>query len=235
MNVLTTRALSYPDERGNHKELILMVSMPLEVKEYHWNCGFVTDPPMRPQIVHGVGIDFIQAFVECLRVVRLYFETVERSRRVHWQGMPDCGLPKYAEEPAPLGLKDIPPPLEIRGSRDILTTRAVGYRNESGDERELLLTVFVPFKADDETWSCGFTFDSPPFASIRYGVGADFIEALLDSLAKARTTFEGTAPKGWRPSEGEFNCDDLPYKIGRSFWLARDRPSAPETPDASAG
>lgn len=235
MNLLTTRALSYRDETGNAKDLLLEIFIPFEVSEYQWKCGFVTDPPLRPKIVYGVGVDFIHAFVECLRVVRLYFETLDRSRRVYWQEMPDCGLPKFTDEPASLDPKDIPPPQKVEGSMNVLTTRAVGYRDESGLETERRLTIFVPSKAEDEAWTCGFTFDAPPFESIRYGVGADFIEALLDGLAKARATFEGMTPKDCELLEENLNCDGFPYKIGRSFWIDSPRESSPDTPDVSAG
>jgi hypothetical protein len=233
MDVLTTRALSYTDETGNTKELILTVFVPFEASEYKWKCGFVTDPPLRPNITYGLGLDFICAVVACLWLARLHFETVERSRRVHWRGMPDCGLPELTDEPAAPDPTDVPPPVEIGESKDIFATRTVGYRDESGIERERYLTVFVPSK-EGEAWKCGFTFEPPPFASIRYGVGEDFIEALLDGLAKARAIFEETIPKGSVPSEEHFDCADLPYKIGRSFFLNSARESLLDTPDVSA-
>ena len=117
---------------------------------------------------------------------------------------------------------------------DVLTTRMLGYPDESGVEREILLTVFMPFKAEGEIWKCGFTFGAPENAPIRYGVGADLIEALLDGLAKARATFEGTVPKGWVTSGDLLDCSDLPYKIGRSFWTD-PAPEIPDMPDFSGG
>ena len=227
MNVLTTRALSYSDENGDKRELILTVFVPFQAKEYQWKCEFLFGPPINGKANHGVGADFIQAFVLCLHYARAYLGTWDVGRGAHWQEMLDCGLPETATRPAALGPADIPPPEGSAGNMDVLATREVGYRDEGGIERELLLTVFVPFKADDDMWKCGFTFDPPPSMSIRYGIGADFIEALLDSLAKARATFEGTAPKGWKPSEEGFACGDLPYKIGRSFWTDPAHESPP--------
>jgi hypothetical protein len=230
MDVLATRVLSYLDDNGNDSQLILTIFTPFKAKEYQWKCAFVFGQPIDGKVEYGVGIDFIQAFLNCVQIARGYFEGTELFGRCHWQGMLDCGLPWHTANAASLGPDDIPLPDESAESMDVLTIRAVGYRDESG-EREFLLTVFVPFKAEDEVWKCGFTFDPPPSATIRYGVGADSIEALLDGLAKARATFEGTAPKGWKPSEEAFDCNDFPYKIGRSFWTERAREPPPGMPD----
>lgn len=219
MDVLATRALSYPDKNGDEKEFLLTIFMPFEAKEGLWKCGFASDPPMSPRIIHGAGIDFIQAFVECLKVSRNWLESMSPFRQAHWQGVPGCGLPGLAERPASLGPADIPPPEGAAGPMNVLTTRILGYPDEGGVEKELLLIIFTPFKAEGETmWKCGFTFGPPENAPIRYGVGVDLIEAILDVLAKARATFEGIVPKGWKPSEDMLDCADLPFGIERSFW-----------------
>jgi hypothetical protein len=229
MDVLTTRVLSYPDKNGDEKELALTVFMPFKAAE--WRCCFIFDPPLIRRVVYGAGIDFIQAFVESLKVARIWFENTAPFDRAHWQGVPGCGLPSRGEKPASLGPADIPPPDGTAGNMDVLTTRMLGYPNESGAETELLLTVFMPFKVEGEIWKCGFTFGPPTIAPIRYGVGADLIEALLDGLAMARATFEGTVPKGWRASGDILDCADLPYKIGRSFWTDLTGEPPPDMPD----
>jgi hypothetical protein len=236
MDVLTTRVLGYPDENGDERGLVLTIFVPFEKRENLWKCGFIFDPPISPNIVYGAGVDFIHAFVTCLRIARIYLENTRPFGRAHWQGMLGCGLPSPAEKPASLGPADIPPPEGTAGNMAVLTTRMLGYPDESGVEREiLLLTVFVPFKAEGEVWKCGFTFGSPENGPIRYGVGADFIEALLDGLAGARATFEGEVPKGWVPSGELLDCADLPFKIGRSFWTNPTGGPPQDMPDFSAG
>lgn len=232
MNVLSTRTLSWSDGAEN-KELALTIFTPFEVNEYHWKCGFVTDPPIRPQVVYGVGIDFLHAFVECLRVARLHFETFERWRRLHWEGMRDCGMPSFARGPASVGSNATPPPVPSEGKLGVLSTRSVGYRDEAGVERQRELTVFAPLRADDNGWRCGFTFEPLPHASVRYGAGADFIEALLDALALARTVYDTTIATRRDGNEELLDCDDFPYKTGRSFWMSSsgEQPADPsETP-----
>jgi hypothetical protein len=48
----------------------------------------------------------------------------------------------------------------------------------------------------------------------------------LDGLALARATYESMLPKGWAPSESGdlLHYEDLPFKIGRSFWTGRPTP-----------
>jgi hypothetical protein len=221
MDVLATRVLSYPDEKENLTELLLTIFMPYEVEKNEWNCAFVFGPPIqRPQgkITEGIGTDFLQAFLSCLKIARGYFEGTSLRGRLHWQGMYDCGLPWHRTRPAGFVDEEMPLPGESAGSMAVLGIRETDYAEENGVEKPTRLTVFAPFKAEDEVWKCGFTFDPLPNAMIRYGVGADVIEALLDCLVKARVTFNGTRPKGWPPPGENFDCDDFPYKIGRSFW-----------------
>lgn len=234
MDVLATRILSYGDENGDEQQVCLTIFRPFEVNEYKWKCVFGFDPPIKPENVGGLGIDFLGAFVHGLSYARLYFETTSWSRRGHWRGLGDYGLPSIAKTTTSLGPENIPPPSESVEAVDVLATRAVGYRDGSGVETERCLTIFVPLKVGDKVWKCGFTFDPLPRTSIRYGLGEDFIEALLDALASARAMYEGTTPKGCEPLEMNSNCDDLPYKVGRSFWMGRSRESLPDTSDVSA-
>jgi hypothetical protein len=218
MDVLATRVLSYPDENGDERELVLSVFMPFEFEPEQWRCGYIFSPPIHRKGVDLAGVDFIQAFLCCLVVARGDLEGTDLGGRVHWQGMLDCGLPWPAERATSLDPAEIPPPEGNAGEMEVLTTRAVGYPDESGAEAALLLTVFVPFEAENKTWKCGFAFGPPLNAPLRHGVGADFIEALVDCLAMARATFEGKVPTGWVRSGELYDLCDLPYKIGRSFW-----------------
>ena len=84
---------------------------------------------------------------------------------------------------------------------------------------------------------CGLPeYEDKPALPIRYGVGEDFIEALLDALAMARVIFEGRVPKGWGWSASEElqDCADLPYKIGRSFRMDDSSGRPPDELDFSA-
>jgi hypothetical protein len=230
MDVLTTRVLSYPDENGAEREIVLTVFMPTKTEREDWKGGFVFTPPNHRKMVPIWGADFLQALLCCLTVARAYIE----GSRAHWQGMLDLGLPDFAERPASWALPDIPPPEANPGNLDVLSTRSMGYPDESGAERELLLTVFVPFKAEGEKWKCGFTFGPPLNAPLRYGVGTDFIEALLDGLAMARVIFEEKVPEGWVSSVELCDASSLPYKIGRSFGMD-PAPKTPGMPESSAG
>jgi hypothetical protein len=218
MDVLTTRVLTYPDESGAERDLVLTVFVPFAAEDEAWECTFNFGPPIHRKMINFVGGDFLQALLHCLAAARVNLETTHLFGRAQWEGMVDCGLPERAARSSSWVPPDVPPPEANPGSRDVLTTRGLSYPDESSAERELLLTVLVPFKTEDEKWKCGFTFGPPLDPLIRYGVGADFLEALLDCLATARATLEGGELKGRVHWAGMVDCG-LPYKIGRSFGL----------------
>jgi len=226
MNILTTRTLRYTDERGGEDELevVLTIFEPFEQDHWDWACVFDFEPPIKPRKVRGRGVDIIAAFVHCLIFARLSFETTHWSRTGHWQGLRDCGLPMN-KGPWPDQPPEIPPPEDNPGTLEVFATRRLGCPNETGAATELLLTVFKPYQAEGGMWKCAFAFGPSETAPIRHGAGADFIEAALDGLALARATYESMLPKGWAPaSEDLLDCDDLPFKIGRSFWTGRPTP-----------
>lgn len=234
MNVLATRTLIFTDDKNFKKEVPLTVFVPFEAEDAMWKCGFVFGPPIERKIAYGVGADFLQALVGCLQVARGYFESTDLSGRAHWDGMVDCGLPWHKAEPAPLSAPgDVPPADREAGTIEVLATRGLSYSDENGNERDLRLTIFAPFKAEGEMWRCRFTFGPPLNASLRYGSGADFLEALLDALAMARAHLETTDLKGRVHFGGMDNCG-LPYKIGRSFWMERASRPPSDVPDTSA-
>jgi hypothetical protein len=221
IDVLTSRVLRCPDERGGEKGVVLTIFKPFEKECGDWRCAFDFNPPIKPRNFSAGGVDVIQAFLHCLVIARLYFETTSWSMGAHWQGIRDCGLPATGEAPSPPQPSEIPPPENNPGDLEIFTARRLVRPDESGTEMELVLTVFKPFQADGETWKCGFAFGSYEIAPIRYGIGADFIEAMLDALSLARVMYATMVPLGWVPSEsgGLLSCADLPFKIGRSFWI----------------
>lgn len=104
---------------------------------------------------------------------------------------------------------------------DVLTTRVLSYPDEKGGEREMLLTIFVPFKGDDEIWKCGFMFGPPAPIPVNYGWGKDYTEALLDCLSIARMAYDTLVPKSLAIAGDLFDCDDFPINKDRSFRLTR--------------
>jgi hypothetical protein len=222
MDVLTTRALKYTDDNDEERDLVLTVYMPFEAEKGVWKCGFRCEPPIRPKIVFATGADFLDAFVSCLQIARINLETSKMGRRAHWGEMLDCGLPWHTSR-AP-----------VDESRDILTTRTLRFRDESGDEKELVLKVFIPFKTEDESWRCGYVFGPPLSTTMAYGYGEDYTEALLGCLASARETLEILDPFGRVYSIDQNELADFPRKIGRSFWMGTAGEQPPHEPDSSA-
>jgi hypothetical protein len=214
MEILTTRTLHYSDNNGDEKELVLTIFVPVEEGPLSWKCDFAFEPPLWRQLPSGDGVDFLQAFVSCLQIARAYLEASKLGGRVHWEGMADCGLPGRDGR---LPLPKLP----------VLTTRKLSYPDDKGGERELLLTVFVPFKEDGEDglWKCGFILGPPLNTPASYGFGKDYAEALLDCLAIVRSVHDGIEPKSQVHSGDLHTCSDFPYTKGRSYRMGpRDEP-----------
>lgn len=220
MEVLTTRVLKYTDDNGDEKDLVLTVFQPFEAEKDVWRCGFQFSPPLDRKVMFASGADYLQAFVDCLQVARIYLESFKLSGRTRWGDMLDCGLPWRTMKPP-------------ESARDVLTTRELHYRDQNGHEGELLLTVFIPFKAEDESWRCGFTFGPPLNTSIAYGYGDDFTEALLGCLAAARESLEILDPFGRVYAIDRDDLCDFPRKIGRSFWMGTTEGQSPDASDSS--
>lgn len=221
MEILTTRALDYTDRLGATKQVIATIFVPYEAVQGGWRCKYLFSAPFDRKNVDIAGADFLQAFLLCLAIVPEALRLELRSR-TSWQGMSACGLPQRAEEarPAVRSALDLPALEEAPASLETLTTRMLGCPDANGVERSLLLTIYKPFQADDEAWKCGFALGPPENARVRFGTGADFIEAFLDAVTLARIAYEAMVPRGWSPSEPEglLDCADFPYKIGREFW-----------------
>ena len=232
MDVLTTRALSYTDDKGDKRETVLTVFMPFET-ESDWRVGFVFSPPIQRKIMYGRAGDVLAALTYSLGIARAYLESTDLFGRAHWHGMVDCGLVDLVDMPVSWVPPDVPPAEENPGNLAVFSTRRLGYPDENGVERELLLTIFVPFKEGDG-WKCGFTLGPPESSPVHYGVGDDLIEAFLDGVAMVRVIFEQKVPRGWESSGELQSCSDFPYKIARTFWMD-PAPKFPGMPDFSAG
>jgi hypothetical protein len=102
-----------------------------------------------------------------------------------------------------------------------------------GHARELVLTVYRPLCMEEAKWNCAFAFGAGANEPVRYGVGTDFIEALLDALALARITYESMIPAEWQPPESS-QLDSVhfwPHKIGREYFTEPSRYSNPDMPE----
>jgi hypothetical protein len=135
--------------------------------------------------------------------------------------MSHSGLPWPDEIPPGYQPLPVAAAEETRRTLDILTTRRLSIPRGDNDVHELVLRVYRPFQDDDGTWKCAFSFDPMETQSIRYGTGADFIEAVLDAFAMARIAFEAMVPIGWTTTDELLDCVDFPIKIGRSFRIPR--------------
>jgi len=221
MSVLTTRTLEFRDEHGNDAPVILTIFEPTEDGNNGWRCNFDFEPPIKPRNAAGRGVDWIQAFTVALRFARLYFETTNWSRTGHWQGMRHLGLPDSATDSTENGSAEIPQLEKPYSSLDIIAARTLGFPDANGGSREVVLRIYAPFIAQDGSWKCAFSLDPIDSGSIRYGRGADFIEAFLDALAAARRVFESMIPKGWTGSDDLLDCTDFPIKNDRAFHINR--------------
>lgn len=224
MNVLTRRTIQHRTDSGAAADVVLTVFEPFQESASFWRCGFQFEPPSNQRIIKAGGYDAIAALLACLTVARGYIEHPSEDRTT-WQGMSHSGLPWHSTMPDGYQPPDIPP-LEVNPENlSILATRRLGTPDESDGVRELMLTVYKPFQVDEKTWKCAFALKAACNDNVRYGVGADFIEALLDALAMARTTYLGMVPPQWEApeSEGFGDVHFLPYRIGRAYSIDRTR------------
>jgi len=218
MNVLAKRTIQYRTDSGATMDVTLTVFEPFRESADFSRCGFQFEPPSNQRMIKAGGYDTISALLACLTVARGYVEHPSEDRTT-WQGMSHSGLPWHSRMPDGYQPPDIPPLEPNPGNLPILATRRLGMPEESGSVRELMLTLYKPFQVNDKTWKCAFALTAEPVDSVRYGVGADFIEALLDALAMARTTYLRMIPPQWEAPESE-GFDDvrfLPYRIGRAY------------------
>lgn len=236
MDVLTTREIQYTDDNGEERNVVLTIYTPHAQVDRSWRGAFAFGPPiarLNGKTIPSGGVDFIQCFLCSVEVARGYLMGSDLAKRVHWHGMRHFGLPFHAERPVDYQ----PPPLpavEVNpGNLEILTKVRRGIPHGDNDVRELILIVYRPFAADETKWKCAFAFGGGANEPVRYGVGADFIEALLDALALARVTYESMLPAKWEPPESsDFDSVQFwPHKIGREYFTEPSKYSNPDMPD----
>lgn len=231
MEVLATRTIKYRHDSGKETDVTLTVFVPFLMERGDWKCQFKFSPPDSQRPVHVYGMDFVQALLGCLSVARGYIEH-PTEERTSWQGMMHSGLPWHHEKPAGYQRPQIPAPEVNPGNLEILTKVRLGIPHGDNDVHELILIVYRPFAVHETRWKCAFAFGAGVDEPVRYGVGADFIEAILDALALARVTYESMVPAEWQPESDEFDSVQFwPHKIGREYFTEPSKHSNPDTPD----
>ena len=227
MDILAQRAFGYTDKNGYSGEVVLTIQMPYPTEHNGvplWKADYMFGPPIAKGH-HAVGVDFIQAFLCALQIARGYLTGHYPDGRVQWQGRIDCGLPFFTNAQPPL-TAEIAAEEPNQGTLQCIATRELGYRDEQGITQTALLSVFTPISEEGHIWKCGIAIDHVENAPLRYGRGADPIEAILDALAMARLVFSSRVAKGTLLNEGDLlDCEDFPEKVGREFWIHRGEQS----------
>lgn len=236
MDVLTTREIQYTDDNGEERNVVLTVYTPYAQIDRGWRGAFAFGPPiarLNGKTIPSGGVDFIQCFMCSVEVARGYLMGSDLAKRVHWHGMRHFGLPWHHEKPEGYQPPPIPAPEVNPGNLEILTKVRLGIPHGDNDVHELIMIVYQPFAADETKWKCAFAFGGGANEPVRYGVGADFIEALLDALALARVTYESMIPPKWKPLESsDFDSAQFwPHKIGREYFTEPSKYSNPDMPD----
>jgi len=223
MNVLATRTIQGRTDAGTVESLVLTVFEPYQERADVWRCAFSVSPPSRERLIKAGGADAIGALLGYFTVARGYLEHPSESRTT-WQGMFHSGLTWYRRIPEGYQPPEVPAREPNPGNKPILAIRRLGVPDEMGETRELMLTVYRPFSVDEQTWRCGFAV-STGAEDVRYGVGADFIEALLDALAMARLVCRAMIPSEWVAPEwdGFETVEFLPYKVGREYSIDKTK------------
>jgi hypothetical protein len=85
-------------------------------------------------------------------------------------------------------------------------TRRLSYADSDGNEREVVLTVFVPFQAEHGGWKCEFTFEPSVYRAQPRAGGVDCIHALVMGLRLARIFLESTKLWGRANWQGMLDC-----------------------------
>jgi hypothetical protein len=237
MDVLATREFQYTDDHGEERNVLLTIFMPhARVDKCGWRGAFAFGPPIARldgTTIPSGGVDFIQCFLCAVEVARGYLMGSDLAKRAHWYGMHHFGLPSNQEKPEGYQPPTIPPSEVNPENLEILTRVRLAIPG-ANDVHELILSVYRPFTTDETQWRCAFALGMGANEPVRYGVGADFIEALLDALALARVTYESMVPEAWRPRElDEFDGVEFwPYKIGREYFTEPSRHSNLDMPGA---
>ena len=225
MDVLMTREIQYTDDNGDERNVVLTIYSPYpRVDKRGWHVDLAFGPPLvrlNGKPTSSSGVDFMQSFLGAVDVAYCYLLGPTLRKRSHWQGMKHCGLPWRSERPEGHQEPQIPALEEKPADLEVLGTRKLAFPDQNGATSKVVLTVYKPTQMGDGTWKCAYSFDPVDGTSIRFGTGADCIESVLETLSLARVTYDSMIPHGWRASKTVdlLDCDDLPYKSGRAYFI----------------
>jgi len=101
---------------------------------------------------------------------------------------------------------------------DVLTTREIQYSDDSGDERNVVLTIYSPYlRVDNRGWRGAFAF-GPPIARLDNTTipsgGIDFIQCFLGAVEVARGYLLGSKLRECAHWQGVQHCG-LPWRSER--------------------
>ena len=102
VNVFETRTLSYTDDDGATREVVLTVTMPHDVGE-EWKCKAIFEPRIYRWDPDTGSVDFLGAFEHALTIAFIFFKTTDIYKRAQWRGLIDCGLPEFSKDQIPWG------------------------------------------------------------------------------------------------------------------------------------
>lgn len=225
MDVLTTREIQYSDDNGDERNVVLTIYSPYpRVDKRGWHVDLAFGPPLvrlNGKTTSSSGVDFIQSFLGAVDIAHSYLLGPTLRKRAHWQGVKHCGLPSRSERPEGHQEPQIPALEEKPAVLDVLGTRKLAFPDQHGVTSKVVLSVYKPTPMGDGTWKCAYSFDPLDGTFVRFGTGVDCLESILDALALARVTYDSMIPHGWQPSKTEdlLDCDDLPYKSGRGYFI----------------
>lgn len=86
LDVLATRRIELPSENVGSREITLIICSPFLTEAGSWKCAFTLDPIDGDLIRHGMGADFIEAFLDALAAAR---RVVESMIPAGWTGADD--------------------------------------------------------------------------------------------------------------------------------------------------
>jgi hypothetical protein len=83
LDILTTGRLGIANGDNDVRELVLVVYRPICSLEGTWKCAFAFGTAANESVRYGVGVDFIEAFLDALVLARVAYEAMVPARGEH--------------------------------------------------------------------------------------------------------------------------------------------------------
>ncbi len=225
MLILATRKLEYIDDDGVKKNVGMELLKRVD-NDSTWRIGLRFGAPISWEMFIR-GDDVLQSITSILATwwARLFLGGMPLANNLRWvdgHGKESfhCGLPALRKRPADWFAPEIPSTETNPGHLEILSESTAPFPDQTNGEHERSIFVFMPKQVDEMHWKCGFAFDTKN-APLRFGVGDDWIQSLLDTAAMIRVVYDGMLPQGWKPRDG-VGLSMLPYKMGRGYFMDTD-------------